>query len=89
MKKAEMEEKKRTRELQSCLNGTAKMLESAARDVTGRLASGESSVKEVKEIADVLKVLVDLEQKLYSKDKTPEQETVRVVLSEDAEELSR
>ncbi len=87
MAKRETAEKKRTRELQTCLNGTARMLESAARDVTDRMAAGESTVKEVKEIADVLKVLVDLEQKLYGRE--PEQETVRVVLSEDAEELSR
>lgn len=87
MAKRETAEKKRTRELQTCLNGTARMLESAARDVTDRMAAGESTVKEVKEIADVLKVLVDLEQKLYGRE--AEQETVRVVLSEDAEELSR
>lgn len=89
MAKRETAEKKRTRELQTCLNGTARMLESAARDVTDRMAVGDSTVKEVKEIADVLKVLVDLEQKLYGRDKEPEQETVRVVLSSEAEELSR
>lgn len=89
MAKRETAEKKRTRELQTCLNGTARMLESAARDVTDRMAVGNSTVKEVKEIADVLKVLVDLEQKLYGRDKEPEQETVRVVLSSEAEELSR
>lgn len=89
MAKRETAEKKRTRELQTCLNGTARMLESAARDVTDRMAAGDSTVKEVKEIADVLKVLVDLEQKLYGRDKEPEQETVRVVLSAEAEELSR
>lgn len=89
MRKKEAEARKRSQALQGCLTGTAQLLEAAAQDVTGRLAAGESTVKEVKELADVLKVLVDLEQKLYPQEKAAEQEMVRVVLSEDAEELSR
>ena len=74
--------------LRRCLMATARMLESAAKGATERLESGEGSLKEVKELGSLLQALVGTAAKLYQseKDRTT---TIRVVMSEEVEELSR
>ena len=74
--------------LRRCLMATARMLESAAKGATERLESGEGSLKEVKELGSLLQALVGTAAKLYQSEKDGTT-TIRVVMSEEVEELSR
>ena len=74
--------------LRRCLMATARMLESAAKGATERLESGEGSLKEVKELGSLLQALVGTVAKLYQSEKDGTT-TIRVVMSEEVEELSR
>ena len=74
--------------LRRCLIATAKMLETAAVGAAARLESGEGSLKEVKELGSLLQALVGTAAKLYQSGKDGAT-TIRVVMSEEVEELSR
>lgn len=76
--------------LRRCLMATAKMLETAAAGTTERLESGEGSLKEVKELGGILQALVGTAAKMYQSEKNKDTTVneIRVLMSEEVEELS-
>lgn len=76
--------------LRRCLMATAKLLETAAAGATERLESGEGSLKEVKELGGILQALVGTAAKMCQseKNKDPAVNEIRVLMSEEVEELS-
>lgn len=69
-----------------CLTQVREALMNAAEDAAKQARSGDMSIKELKELADVLQKLAGLEKTLGS---TAAPEPVQVVLEGEAEELSR
>lgn len=69
---------------------TAKLLETAAAGATERLESGEGSLKEVKELGGILQALVGTAAKMCQgeKNKDTAVNEIRVIMSEEVEELS-
>ena len=69
----------------------ARQLYRAATSAAGRMDLGEADVKEIKELAALLQALMGLEKAMEPPKPAEKQkkETVRVVLSDEAEELSR
>ena len=76
---------------QSSLANAARQLYRAATSAAGRMDLGEADVKEIKELAALLQALMGLEKAMEPPKPAEKQkkETVRVVLSDEAEELSR
>nr|DAF34801.1 MAG TPA: Protein of unknown function (DUF1804) [Caudoviricetes sp.] len=76
---------------QSSLTNVARQLYRAATSAAGRMDLGEADVKEIKELAALLQALMGLEKAMEPPKPVEKQkkETVRVVLSDEAEELSR
>lgn len=76
--------------LRRCLMATAKLLETAAAGATERLESGEGSLKEVKELGGILQALVGTAAKMCQgeKNKDTAVNEIRVIMSEEVEELS-
>lgn len=76
---------------QSSLANAARQLYRAATSAAGRMDLGEADVKEIKELAALLQALMGLEKAMEPSKPAEKQkkETVRVVLSDEAEELSR
>lgn len=76
---------------QSSLANVARQLYRAATAAAGRMDLGEADVKEIKELAALLQALMGLEKAMEPPKPAEKQkkETVRVVLSDEAEELSR
>lgn len=76
---------------QSSLANVARQLYRAATSAAGRMDLGEADVKEIKELAALLQALMGLEKAMEPPKPAEKQkkETVRVVLSDEAEELSR
>lgn len=68
----------------------AQQLYQAATAAAERMDLGEAGVKEIKELAALLQALMGLERAMEPKEpERQRRETVRVVLSPEAEELSR
>ena len=76
--------------LRRCLKATARMLETAAKGATERLENGEGSLKEVKELGGILQALVGTAAKMCQgeKNKDTAVNEIRVLMSEEVEELS-
>lgn len=76
--------------LRRCLMATAKLLETAAAGATERLESGEGSLKEVKELGGILQALVGTAAKMCQSEKNKDTAVneIRVIMSEEVEELS-
>lgn len=76
---------------QRSLASVARQLYRAATSAAGRMDLGEADVKEIRELAALLQALMGLEKAMEPPKPTEKQrkETVRVVLSDEAEELSR
>lgn len=71
---------------QKCLTQVREALMNAAEEAARQARGGDVSIKELKELADVLQKLAGLEKTLGS---TAAPEPVQVVLEGEAEELSR
>ncbi len=73
--------------MRACLTETARLLHSAVQDARAHTVDGESSVREIKELAGLLQSLVGTAEKLYRGDKSGETEMqrVEVVLAKELE----
>lgn len=73
------------------MTDAARQLNRAAATAAGRMEEGTADVKELKELAAVLQTLAGLEKVLEPLQAAGKKtdSTVRVVLSEEAEELSQ
>lgn len=74
-----------------CLTGAARQLNLAVSAAAERMEAGGADVKEIRELAGVLQALVGLEKALEPPRaaKGQKESAVQVVLSPEAEELSR
>ena len=83
--------RRRAAETRRCLTDAIRQLQHAVSAAAERLEDGDAEVKELKELAAVLQTLAGLEKVLEPQqpEKRRRGSTVRVVLSQEAEELSR